>query len=332
MKLGLILSLITVLIWAVERVSSRFLLVEYHVEPVIFTCFSLFVCSIILILVAGPGKGGLDTLRRPHTWGYGILQVLMNITDMLMLALITSTEASFLARIAIIMAIVLKWIFLATKPHKTDFLGLPLILAGFAVVAVGLPEEVRGMALFWLFFTALFNTMRTMIAETHPSAQAANTIKSRCRVTGYVVMVTSFTLLISLFGFAFARTHVPALEGLPFAAALPTIGHMFHQTTLFAAGLMGLTILPFAMYFYFYTARVAKTEVFMMVTSIQPFLAFALESMLQRMGLLDIREITTTDLIAGVVIVLGAFGMIAGRIYTAKRQLSLQMNPEMVVE
>lgn len=312
---GLILSFITVAIWALERVSSRWLLVSHHVHPVIFTCFSLFVCSIVLILIAGPGKGGLQTLRQPHTWAYGFLQVLMNITDMLMLALITSTQASFLARLSIIMAIFLKWMFFpAFKPNRLDWYGMPLILGGIAVVAMNLDPSIRVLALFWLFLTVLFNTMRTLIAEIHPAAATATTIKQRCRVTGYVVLTTSFVLILFLFAIAGIKSEVPPAE-IAFLSQMPSFSDLMEWSTLSAATLMGVTLLPIAMYFYFYSARVAKTEIFMMVTSIQPFLAFALESTFQYFGLVSIRQISPSDLAAGGIIVLGAMMMIYGRYF-----------------
>lgn len=322
LRFGLLISFLTVVIWASERVLSRFLLVAHHVNPIIFTCFSLFVCSIVLILIAGPGKGGLQTLRQPHTWAYGALQVMMNITDMMMLALITSTEASFLARFSIIAAIALKWMFFQDfKTNRYDWLGMPLILAGITVVAIGLPSEIRIPALFWLVLTVLFNTLRTLIAETHPTAVQAQTIRQRCRVTGYVVLTTSFVLTLFLFVIAGIKDGLPTGEGLALLAQMPSLADLMERQTLFAAAIMGVTLLPLAMYFYFYAAQVAKTEVFMMVTSVQPFIAYTFERTLQYFGLESVHQVTSTDLTAGLVIVSGAMLMVYGRFMAHRKTL-----------
>ncbi len=314
LRYGLFISLITIIIWATERVLSRFLLVAHHVNPIIFTCFSLFICSVVLILIAGPGKGGLQTLRQPHTWAYGALQVMMNTTDMLMLALITSTEASFLARLSIIAAILLKWVFVhGFVPNRYDWYGMPLILVGIGIVAAGLSPDIRVMALFWLVLTVLFNTLRTLIAETHPTAVQAQTIRQRCRVTGYVVMTTSFVLTVFLFVIAGVKGSVPADKGMAFLNLMPSLTELMDQRTLFAAAIMGVTLLPLAMYFYFYAAQVAKTEIFMMVASVQPFIAYGLERTLHSFGLGNVQQVTPTDLAAGAIIVSGALVMVYGR-------------------
>jgi diguanylate cyclase (GGDEF)-like protein len=74
--------------------------------------------------------------------------------------------------------------------------------------------------------------------------------------------------------------------------------------------LMGISVMPMAMYFFFYATKVAKTETFMMVSSFLPFITYAIERTFSFFGLLDIGSISSGDFIAGGLIVAGAMYMI----------------------
>lgn len=310
---GLTLSFITTVLFATFEVCFRYAAVAFDVHPVIFTSLAFFVAATMLIIIAGPGQGGLKTLRRPHTWAFGAMEILMNISVMFALAYITTTEMNFLARATMIFALLIGWVFLGRPPKKYDVFGILLVLGGLIYVAWEIDPAIRAIVLFCMFWVSLTSTLRTVIAETHPESGNALTIRQRCRVSGYVLMVSSFCFLFFAFTVGFLKSSMPFGDLPILLQNAPGYGDIVHKPTVYGGIILGVTIIPLAMYFYFYATRVAKTEVFIMVTSFLPFSAYAVEYIFHLFDLLDISSVSNGDLAAGAVMTLGALVMLYGR-------------------
>ena len=312
------LAFLTVLLWAVDTVYGRWAVTVLDVNPAIFSCVSLLAASTVLIIIAGPGKAGLETLRRPHTWAYGLFQIMLSISLNWGLTFVSATELTFLSRFSILLSVALAWMFLQRKPSWLDAVSLTIIGAGLYLVATQTNPEGRIPGLLCIGGVALFQTLRTMIAEVHPEAVQAQNVKTRCRVTGYVLLVTSFCLLaLTMAGAALklALADDPSLlHSLPLLASMPDWPDVFHKNTIYSAVIFGGTVLPVAMYLYFYVARLVKTEVFMSMIAFLPFFTYAAEHTLARAGILDPTPIPSSLLVFGTIIVLGAILMIYGRL------------------
>lgn len=307
-KKGLILSFITMFFWALHDVSFRFAAVEYSVEPTVFICFTLFVTAFVLIVVAGPGAGGMSTLKRGHTWAYGVLAVFLNIAQVFALIYITTTEMNFLNRATVVMSILATWMFFARRPHFSDLIGGSLVLGGLYFIAEGLDPAIRVQALVCILFVAFTSVATAMLGEIHPENNNAETIRARSRVAGYVLLVSSFVFLVMTLAVALLKENSTEIaNALPIISGFPSLGDFLHKPTFFIALILGLTVMPIAMYFFFYATKTAKTETFMAVSSTLPFFTYAVEWLASKFGLLDISAITHKDLIAGAVIVAGAF-------------------------
>ncbi|MAI07777.1 MAG: hypothetical protein CMF61_02350 [Magnetococcales bacterium] len=305
---GIILSFLTMFFWALHDVAFRFAAVEFKVEPTVFICFTLFVSAFVLIVVAGPGSGGVSTLKRGHTWAYGIIEVFMNIAQMFALLYITTTEMNFLNRFTVIMSILATWAIFSRKPHSSDFIGGGLVLLGLYMIAAGLDPAIRVQALVCIFFVAFTSVTAAMLGEIHPDNLEAESVRERSRVAGYVLLACSFVFLVVSLGIAGLKLADPQLsQALPLLNGLPDMSDFGHKPTFFIALVLGATIMPVAMYFFFYATKTAKTETFMAVSSTLPFITYAVEGAVAYFGWLDISGVTMTDLAAGVVIVFGAF-------------------------
>lgn len=319
-----ILAFITVLLWAVDTVYGRWAVTVLNVNPAIFSCVSLLAASTVLIIIAGPGKAGLETLRRPHTWAYGMFQIMLSISLNWGLTFVSATELTFLSRFSIVLAVIFAWMFLQRKPSWQDAISLCIIGLGLYLVAIQTAPEGRIPGLLCILGVALFQTLRTMIAEVHPEAVQAQNIKSRCRVTGYVLLVTSFCLLsLTVAGAALKLTLADdptMLQAIPVLASMPDWQDVLRKETIYSAVLFGGTILPLAMYLYFYVARLVKTEVFMSMIAFLPFFTYLAENILANAGILKPTIIPPSLLMCGAIIVLGAIFMIYGRHKAAQSQ------------
>lgn len=308
---GLLLSLAAVLLWGIDAVVYRYAAATLHVNPVVFSCLALFVGSLVLIIIAGSGSLGVATLRQPLTWVYGIFQLFLNVTATFAFIYMPATEVTLLARFAIILSLFTGWLFFSRAPSWSDGVGSLLILAGLGIIVVSLPDEYRFVGLFWMFLNVCCNLARTIIAEIHPQSTQAQSIRDRCRVTGVVLYITSFTVATFFAGLAILKTHIPETVAQPqILHMLPSLADFTHLPTLCASILFGATIVPSAMYFYFYGTKVAKTENFMIVAAFTGAFTFVFEWLASLMGLVDIRALSQLDLAAGLLIISGAVFMI----------------------
>ena len=315
MNKGIALSLITVLMWALNDVTTRFVVQTYDAHAVVYTCLYLLVGAFILIIIAGPGEGGLRTLRLPHTWSFGVIEILMHIGQFFALVYITSTEMNFLLRMSVFLSLIMSWMFFARRPSKWDMLGALVILGGILYMLEGIPEGVRVAAFVSVLFVAITVTAKTMIAEAHPESTKDLTIKQRCRVTGYVVLAAAVLFLLFALGGAVVQ-HVDTsgvASTMPLIASLPTLADFVYLPAILCAIVFGFLVIPANVYFYLYAVAEAKTENFLIIATLTPFVTFFLEWVASLFGLLDIRGITLSDMLAGVVIVLGGLFIVAMR-------------------
>lgn len=314
MNQGLILSFITAIVWAADVVLARYIVAPLGADPLIFATASIFVSSGVLVIIAGPGTGGIATIKSPHTWAYGLLQILMGITEILSFIFITSTESSLLGRMAIAISLIGAWVFLNRRPTGFDILGALVVLAGVGYVTVNLESGVRIAALVCMFFTALFSVTRTLIAETHPESLLAHSVKDRCRVTGYVLAVTSFALTAVFLLIALLQKQADMPQQMfHFFSLFPRVEDFYHLPTLAGSLVFGATLFPLGAYYYFYAAKVAKTEVLVMVLAFMPLFTFLFEGLAATFGFLDVSSITWQDALAGAIIIFGAVFMLIMR-------------------
>lgn len=311
MGLGIVLSLLTMFFWALSDVLLKVATVHFAVHPVVFISLTSLVSSLVLLLIAGPGTRGINTLRSVHTWAYGTMDFLLYLSQMFALAYVTATVMNFMNRLAIPMSLLLSLIFFRRKPSRYDLLGAIPVLLGLWFIALAIPDSFRVPALFWLVCSALASTICAMIGETHPESLAADDISTKARVTGYVVMTCSAFFLLAMWIMAAVRASMP--ETAPGFSWMPTYADFLNPSTFLFAVALGFTVMPFALYFFFQATRVAKNEVFMMVSSLLPFMTFAMEYLFSKTGLLDINQLQLADLLFGALIVMGALIMVFGR-------------------
>lgn len=312
MSRGLIGSIMWVVICGLVGAFMRFSVNEWAVSPYLFVCMGLFVAAVTLIVLAGPGPLGVATLRQPHTWLYSFFEVLLNVLAALALLFITATESNLLGRSSILLALVMAWAFFGRKPYKTDIIGTLIIVAGLALVMGTIPENVRGPAIALTLGVAICQTIRAAIAELHPTSNLADTVKDRCRCTGYVLYVTSIMFLLFAVAGGILKHLLPLDQQatLPMVQQMPSLLDFLDTHTLLAALLLGMFMMAPLMYFYFYANRYAKSETFLMVMSLLPFSTLLFEWAFAQFGLLDLGQIEPRTLIAAVIVSGGAMFMV----------------------
>ena len=281
---GLVLSFITVVLWSLVILLFRYASGVIDANPIVFACISLFGASGILILIAGPGKGGLATLRSPHTWLYGLFQVLLASSEIAVTRYVTATEASLFLRFSIVMSVLASFLFLKRRIHAVDVVACLMILLAFGIMLSDMTLVIAIPLSLAVIAAGVFQTGRTLITELHPAAMQASTLRERCRVVGYVLFVTS--LLSLAFFVAVAALKDAGGSQLPaIFAVFPAMADFGHRDVFVVGILTGAVVWSAGMYFYFYSVRLVKTEVFLMVTAFMPLVTALMETAAHQFGL-----------------------------------------------
>ncbi|HAG52719.1 MAG TPA: hypothetical protein DCL21_02920 [Alphaproteobacteria bacterium] len=201
MKKGWIYAYLTALMWAVSAMYLK--TISSYVENVnglVVVLLSMIGGSFLLLIMAGPGRLSIETLKSSYTWSFGTLQILTNLFCFAAYATgLSVIETTLLARSTIVVSII--YLFLVTgKLVIKSKLGVASILLGLALVISTIPMEFRYQGLFWIGLIVVSMVLRTRVAEKHKQSNyATGDYKSEMRVTGYILAITSLIYAFILF-------------------------------------------------------------------------------------------------------------------------------------
>lgn len=323
-KMGLILSLAYLVLTSFQVVFSRFSIVEYSISPAVSIILALMVGSFVQLAYAGSGYGlfFIRTLKNGYTWLYTIMQLFMNIAGIYILVYITTTEAFLLQRLAIIVSLIMGFLFLNRSIKSRDFIGIGLILLGIGLVLSGF-DKVTAITVFLLVVIAgSMSAGRTLIAEIHPIYNQAKNNLERIRCTGVITLISSVLFL----GFIFILSYIKSVAGADVEIQIiqwaPNLDQFFNKHNFYYGIIIGFFVTPLDTWLFFRKSKLLTAEVSMMTTAFLPFIILLTEYIFSKLGLLDITGISKLDMVAGLIIVSGAIYLMVSRFYDNKTKLS----------
>lgn len=294
---GLFFALVTILLWGVNIVMSRHVIVNLHANPYMFSTLMMLTCSVVLLMIAREKPKLDETLKHPMTWIYSSLQILLNIASLIALIYLTSTQSMLLQRINIVLGFAVSAMFLSKTISKNDILGSFLIIGGVGLLLSSLDFKDGSIAFAAVCFAAVCHVLRTTIAEHHPVANRAKNFREYCKVLGYIMFLTSTIFLIG----GLSISYVGSSFGV-----VPEISEMITiEQAAFALG-MGTFILPIAMYSFFYGAKLAGMSNFLVYTAFLPLVTLVFEVIADKLNILSMPQITLIDIISATAIMFGA--------------------------
>lgn len=322
MNKGLMLCGVTVLLWALYAVYARFAASVWAVDPLVFGSLASLAAGVGLVAAAGPGDGGgggRAALRSPHTWVYGLLDVLA-ITLIVGACLFASaTELVLLLRVDVIYGLGFAWMLFGRPARRADLVGIAAIAVGCGLTLSQMAPHDAAWAAGLVALGSLARAAATAVAERHPATAAADSVRRRCRTTGTIMLASALLYLAAVAAAAVAGT---ALGVSPRRAGslFPDGTGFADPTTMLAAAALGLLIYAPATYFYFQASRIAGTEIFLMTLVYQPFVTLALERLLAWMTPMPSVAMDLPLLAAMACVVGGSTVMLAARQFHATRQ------------
>ncbi len=328
MRKGFGLCLIMVFLWSLGNILKRYVAVEYGVNPVIFSISSLFAASIFLIIAGGPGKLGIATLKNIYSWAYGFFEVLITISVMFLFVYVSSTATSILTQVSVVMICILSFIIFKRRIFLTDIIGSIVILCGIAQVIMNTDQEIMLTVTMITLLSATLVSLRAIITEAHPLSSKAEGIKQRCRVTGYVVLVSSVFFMILFTALSYIKQQYGGDNYIitNIFKTVPNQSDFFDSNSVLAGVIFGILILSLIRYFYFYATKVANSDNLLIFGALTPVITFLFEKIFIACDLLPEHAVTIEYLYWGATISAGSIIMILGRIYFIKyKKLSVKM-------
>lgn len=228
---GYILALATVIIWAILNVINRYCVVQYDVNVIMFTVFLILSGGLALLLIRQPVTRENWKTGIRYSWLYTIMQIIRSFFMISTYLYITSTETSLLFNIEIVITYIFTWLFFKRKPHKGDYLGILVILAGFILFVLSLPEDIRTPVSILILVAATASCIRSIVVEKTTNKNRETTIRQKCGISGYTMFMGGLFLLVALFLTAIIKFFLPHQlpRILSFLDYLPALHEMIHQ-------------------------------------------------------------------------------------------------------
>lgn len=322
MRLGVVYSVIAVFLWAVYDVIVRYLCLNYDLQPFVFVSFATFFASLSLLFVAGRGKLGLKTIKQYHTWAFSCISLIMDILFVFILFDISTTEANLMLRLSIITTALICRFALARSINKKNYISYLLIFTGFLVIALNLPEQVMVKTLWLVFFVIICQSFRTYFAETHPQSNQASRFKDNCRVTGLVMLVTSFVFMLVgwLSAFIIDSNFITQPLLLKALQSMPSYSDFTNPVNIISAGFVGVFNISVSSYFYFQGTKKIGSDMFLTVSALLPLFTLIMEYLASLINLINFTTFTYVDLLATALILSGALLSILIKLKDSKNE------------
>jgi drug/metabolite transporter (DMT)-like permease len=255
------------------------------VHPTAFLLEAFLVGGISLIVIAKPGKDAAAIMLAPQTWIYGAATIAGEIVYYAMIVYVPPADASVFMRLNILLTILIGWLVIGRPIGAARALGMAIVMAGLLVTVCFLPQAQSVPLVAATVATAVVMAVRNLVAEFHPWNRRAGTVIEKMRVTGLVVLATSFVGLIVAGALSVGVAH-----GLvPASPAVPPIEQFIAAPTILLALIMGSILITVMQYLMFSAVVKITSENFFAVMALVPLATLILQEAAGRIGLIGIQ-------------------------------------------
>lgn len=308
---GWLQALLAVLVFlGLSNVFGRYSIVVHGTNPVVYSCVAFSSAALALLLYAGKGPLGRETMRSIDTWVYGVILMGSYIFGMLLFAYVTSTEGTILQKVSVLISLLASWFFMGRSPDRFQLAGVAIITLGVVLVCAGLEGENIGMVYILALIYGGLQAARIFTAELHrPHATAVRQKdpKAKARVISFVM----FTMSCIFICFCLLLAGIQHAEGARMWQYLPMFSDFTHPPTIFLGIIMGVLIIVPLRILEFSSAHTIKAENFTTVTAFSSLGTMFWEWVSAPLTALTITSLSGLDVLAACFITVGAL-LIAG--------------------
>lgn len=317
METGVFFALISVAFHALTTIANRYAVTQLTISPWDMAMLQLTFGGVVLLALAGFGNKGFRTLRHPFTWAIGLIRVFHLLMYILALTVLTATEVEFLVKINIFMAIILSITFYGRRLERTELGGLGLFLVGWATLTCFQSGGIWGLV--FISLAAFTTALEGILAESHKELIRAMTFREHCRYTGVIMAVTGLVFFLAGAVMGLISENFLAIDH-PMQGYIPHAQLDLTLLSLAVGAGVGIFFRAGYTYYMFKAIRTIKTEYYLMVTTLAPFITMGLESLLGYLGYLETHGLDGMDVLGGVILTLGALWMIVARVERENRK------------
>ncbi|MCP4355289.1 MAG: diguanylate cyclase [Proteobacteria bacterium] len=308
---------ITVL-WSLCNLGFALASKVFETNSIIYNCFIFIGASFSLLLYAGKGDLGVETMRSLDTWAYGVLLILTYIIIYGLVKHTTATEGALIQCFGVVACSVAGWFFLNRKITLYQSCGMLLISIGTIIICLGVPQESKAIVISFTFLFAFLQSARSIAAElhkTHAYAIKRDNGKDKIRVVGYIMFIVSMMFLLFMLLF----TSIEFLTGSKIIEFIPPINEFANPANIFIGLIVGALIMGPIRVIEFTSVNKLKSENYLALGTIAPFSTLFWEWLTSPITGLSLKDLTANDFMAGIIVVIGGL-MIA--LSKAKRQVT----------
>lgn len=307
-KKGVSLAITTVIVWAVLNVLSRYCVLKYDVNIIVFTYFLIFAGGVALMLIRQKVSPGNWHNGVKYSWMYTSMEIIRSFSMITTYLYINTTEASLLFNLEVVITYLVTYLAFRRLPEKNEYWGILVILAGIILFLFSLPEPVRFKVGILIFIASTASCIRSVVVEKTTTNSPATTVRQKCGISGYTMFVGGSVLILLFTGIAVFKEFLPAHAPGVFAVLdyLPDIREVLHPETIISACVTGFFINSATIYLFYSTLQFTHSETFMAVRAFQPAIVYGIEVGAAFYYYAMHPMLTTRDYILGGVIILGS--------------------------
>jgi drug/metabolite transporter (DMT)-like permease len=309
------LSLTTILFWAISNVFLRYSMLEYGCNQFAIACSNVLFSGLAMIVLGNHKTNVKKIITNYQTWVFGALQIFRNLFMIMAFFYISSTQANLLSNIEIIFSVFFAWFLFKRRPGGVDFIAMLFIFIGCFILVSGLNFEIMLKVTLFVAISSLLNALRTVIAEVHKDNKKKMDFKERLSVTGWIMFVSGITFILIFATLSFVLSYLPSsvVNVLPFIEFLPKPYEYIALNNVLCGLINGVVFYAFSMYCYLYAVSLSNSEYFMMFRSTQAIFTYMIEVLVSVFTVLPFLELNATDWIAAATIILSSASMVLMR-------------------
>lgn len=274
-------------------------------DVVVFVLYAMIGTSAVMLWTSGLGGDALAVMKAPESWVFGVSSVALEGVYFLLIGLISPAEASLTARLSVPASLLVGWLYFSARITAPQIVGGLLVVAAVVPILAELPAERQRLAGLLGVATALLVAIKTFSSEFHPWNRQATAISEKIRVTGLVVLATTFIAALSIAALMLAA----GLGSTSAAAIAPPPRAFLHLPTLLLAGVLGTLVLTAMSYLTFSSVVKIGTPAFLATSAATPLTTYALQLIAASAGMIAVPSFEASILlpiligIAGVLLI-----------------------------
>jgi hypothetical protein len=254
----------------------------FGAHPIAFILYAMLVSAAATLTITGLGDDALAIALSPMSWVVGAAIILIEVFYYAALAYVPPAHGNLILRIGIPIAMVAGWVLLGRRPPALAIVGGIIVTAATAFVVAITAPTVRWPMTVAGVLAGTFMVVRGFASEYHRWNRAARTVREKLRVTGILLLVTSFLslTLAALAASAIAASILPPLRFIPSAA------EMLNIPTILLGSLVGGAILAIMNYLNFSSVVKITTENLTAIMAFSPVTTWAFQELGVALGLI----------------------------------------------